>query len=85
MPVILLRWTAYPPSLKAGRCCADVIGMDPTKDALSEAVEALRDRLHAGEIDEAGFRAARDHLLERRRVQRSFDGPERRLSPPLHP
>ena len=59
--------------------------MDPTKDALFEAVEALRGRLHAGEIDEAEFRAARDHLLERRHAQRPFEGPDRRVSPQQHP
>jgi predicted Zn-dependent peptidase len=56
--------------------------MDLTKDALSEAVEALRARLHAGQIDEAEFRAARDALLERRRVQRPYAGPDRRATPP---
>lgn len=56
--------------------------MDLTKDALSEAVEALRVRLHAGQIDETEFRAARDRLLERRRAQRPYDGAERRSAPP---
>lgn len=56
--------------------------MELTKDALSEAVEALRRRLHAGEMDDAEFRAARDRLLERRLAQRPFEGPEQRLAPP---
>ena len=56
--------------------------MDLTKDALSEAVEALRARLHAGQIDEVEFRAARDALLERRRVQRPYAGADRRATPP---
>ena len=52
--------------------------MGPTKEELSGAVEELRRRLHTGEIDGAEFRAARDRLLERRRANRPFDGPDRR-------
>lgn len=52
--------------------------MEPSKDDLSRAVEELRRRLRAGEIDEAEFRAARDALLERRGAPRPFPGPERR-------
>ena len=54
--------------------------MGPTKEELSLSVEKLRRRLHAGEIDDAEFRAARDRLLERRSSDRPFDGPDRRTS-----
>lgn len=56
--------------------------MERAKDDLYEAVEKLRRRMSAGEIDEAEFRAARDRLLERRVAQRPFEGPEQRHSPP---
>jgi hypothetical protein len=52
-----------------------------TKDAHSEAIERLRRRRAAGEIDDAGFRAMRAQLLERRVAQRPFDGPDRRDAP----
>lgn len=58
--------------------------MGPTKEELSVSVEKLRRRLHAGEIDDAEFRAARDRLLERRVSEHQFDGPDRRATSHQH-